>query len=128
VTDLKPIEIRRVWVLTTIIRRFPEERAALAWSQNHSPIAQPEKGERCCKGAASEAVAATMIEYFIASFSSSLNKLRNSRTLLANSDIDTIELLLILTLVPAPLVEDGVNGNSSFACLTVTSDTHAGHD
>jgi hypothetical protein len=69
-----------------------------------------------------------MIEYFIASFSLSLDKLRNSRTLLANSDIDTIELLLILTLVPAPLVEDGVNGNSSFACLTVTNDTHAGHD
>jgi hypothetical protein len=36
------------------------------------PIAQPEKGARYCKGAASEAVAATMTEYFISSFSPSL--------------------------------------------------------
>src|SRR5713226_3245448 len=52
-----------------------------------------------------------------------LDELRNSRALLANGDIDTIKLLiLLLTLVPAPLVEDGVNGNSRLACLTVTDD------
>ena len=53
----------------------------------------------------------------------SLDELRNSGTLLANSDVDTIEfLLLILTLVPALLVENGVDGNCSFASLTVTDD------
>jgi hypothetical protein len=35
---------------------------------------QPEKGAKYCKGAASEAVAVMIIEYFIALFSLSLDK------------------------------------------------------
>lgn len=42
----------------------------LPLSRNHSPMAQPEKGARYCKGAASDAVAATIMVYFMASFSS----------------------------------------------------------
>ena len=33
--------------------------ACMPLSRNHSPMAQPEKGERNCSGAGSEAVAAT---------------------------------------------------------------------
>ena len=47
-----------------------QDLPCLPLSRNHSPIAQPEKGARYCKGAASEAVAATMMVYFMASFSS----------------------------------------------------------
>ena len=36
-------------------------------SLKYSPIAQPEYGARYCNGAASDAVALTMIVYFIAS-------------------------------------------------------------
>ena len=39
-------------------------------SLKYSPIVQPVKGAKYCKGAGSEAVAATTIEYSIAPFSS----------------------------------------------------------
>ena len=42
-------------------------RACFALSLKYSPIAQPAYGAKYCKGAASEAVALTMIVYFIAS-------------------------------------------------------------
>ena len=45
--------------------------ACMPLSRKNSPIAQPENGARNCIGAASEAVAATMIEYSSAPFSSS---------------------------------------------------------
>lgn len=52
-----------------------------------------------------------------------LDKLSNGGTLLANGDVDTVELLsLIIAVVPSLLVEDGVNGDSGLAGLTVTND------
>lgn len=52
-----------------------------------------------------------------------LDELSNSRTLLADSDVDTVKLLvLFLTVVPPLLVEDGVNGDGGLSCLTVTND------
>ena len=44
-------------------------RACLALSRKYSPMAHPEYGAKYCNGAASEAVALTMIEYFKASAS-----------------------------------------------------------
>ena len=41
-------------------------------SRKYSPMVQPENGARNCIGAGSEAVAATMIEYSSAPFSSSI--------------------------------------------------------
>ncbi len=41
-------------------------------SRKYSPIVQPAKGARNCSGAGSDAVAATMIEYSRAPFSSSV--------------------------------------------------------
>jgi hypothetical protein len=42
---------------------------------------------------------------------------------LTDGDIDVIELLaFVRVIVPAPLVEDGVNGNGSLAGLAVTDD------
>jgi hypothetical protein len=53
----------------------------------------------------------------------SLDELSNGRALLANGDIDTIELLvLILTVIPMLLVENSVDGDGSLASLTVTDD------
>ena len=46
--------------------------ACMPLSRKNSPMAQPEKGARNCIGAGSEAVAATMIEYSSAPFSSSV--------------------------------------------------------
>ncbi|KIM59738.1 hypothetical protein SCLCIDRAFT_1185799, partial [Scleroderma citrinum Foug A] len=43
-------------------------------------------------------------------------------TILTNSDVDTVELLLIvLAIIPALLVENSVNSNNSPAGLTVTN-------
>jgi len=42
-------------------------KECLPLSLNHSPIAAAVKGAMYCNGAASEAVAATMMEYFKAS-------------------------------------------------------------
>ena len=53
----------------------------------------------------------------------SLDELGNSRTLLANGDVDTVELLgLILTVVPSLLVEHGIDTDSGLTGLTVTND------
>jgi len=41
--------------------------ACMPLSLKYSPIAHPEYGARYCRGAASEAVAQTMMVYFIAS-------------------------------------------------------------
>ena len=41
--------------------------ACMPLSLKYSPMAQPEYGDRYCRGAASEAVALTTILYFIAS-------------------------------------------------------------
>lgn len=52
-----------------------------------------------------------------------LDELSNSRALLANGDVDTVELLgLVGGVVPALLVQDGVKANGSLAGLTVTDD------
>merc|ERR1719264_562139 len=52
-----------------------------------------------------------------------LHNLGNSGPLLADSDVDTVELLLgVISLVEALLVDDGVNGNSSLASLPVAND------
>merc|ERR1719397_2396992 len=46
-----------------------------------------------------------------------------SEPLLADSDVDTVELLLgVIGLVESLLVDDGVNGNGSLASLPVTND------
>jgi hypothetical protein len=44
--------------------------ACMPLSRKYSPIVQPENGARNCMGAGSEAVAATMMEYSSAPFSS----------------------------------------------------------
>ena len=52
----------------------------------------------------------------------SLDELSDSGTLLSNSDVDTVELLvLVLAVIPSLLVEDGVNGNGGLAGLTITN-------
>jgi hypothetical protein len=52
-----------------------------------------------------------------------LDKLGNSGSLLADSNVDTVELLgLVVGVVPALLVENGVKSNGSLAGLTVTND------
>src|SRR5579862_886707 len=51
------------------------------------------------------------------------NQLRNSRTLLSDSNIDTIELLcLIAAVVPTLLIQNGIEGHSSLSSLTITND------
>ena len=53
----------------------------------------------------------------------SLYKLSDSRTLLSDSNIDAVELLVFfLTVIPSLLVEDGVDGDGGLAGLTVTND------
>lgn len=53
----------------------------------------------------------------------SLNELSDGRTLLANSNVDTVELfLLVVTIVPPLLVEDGVNRDGGLTGLTITND------
>ena len=52
-----------------------------------------------------------------------LHELSDSRTLLANSDVDAVQLLLlILAIVPPLLVEDGVDSDGGLSGLTVTDD------
>ena len=52
-----------------------------------------------------------------------LHNLGNSGPLLANGDVDTVQLLLgIVGLVEALLVDDGVNGDGGLASLPVTDD------
>merc|ERR1719209_2532464 len=52
-----------------------------------------------------------------------LHNLGNSGPLLADSNVDTVELLLgVIGLVESLLVDDGVNGNGSLASLPVTND------
>src|SRR5258706_9136525 len=52
-----------------------------------------------------------------------LDELGDGGALLTDGDIDTVELLaLVGAIVPAPLVEDGVNSDSSLASLTITDD------
>lgn len=51
----------------------------------------------------------------------SLDELSNSGTLLANSDVDTVELLGLVTgVVPPLLVKHGVQSDGSLASLTIT--------
>jgi hypothetical protein len=51
-----------------------------------------------------------------------LHELSGSQTLLTNGNIDAIQLLLVLAIVPPLLVKDSVNGDSSLSGLTVTND------
>merc|ERR1719209_364507 len=52
-----------------------------------------------------------------------LHNLGDSGPLLADSDVDTVELLLgVIGLVESLLVDDGVDGNGSLASLPVTND------
>ena len=52
-----------------------------------------------------------------------LDKLRYSRALLSDSDVDAVQfLILVLTLVPTLLVKNRVDGNGGLAGLTVTDD------
>ena len=52
-----------------------------------------------------------------------LDELGDGGALLTYRDVDAVELLgLVIAIVPAPLVEDGVNGDSGLAGLTVTDD------
>lgn len=53
----------------------------------------------------------------------SLDELGDSGTLLTNSDVDAVKLLgLVVAVVPALLVEHGVEGDGSLSGLTVTND------
>jgi len=52
-----------------------------------------------------------------------LDELGDGRSLLANSDVDTVKLLLLVgTVVPLLLVKNGVDGNGGLSGLTVTND------
>jgi hypothetical protein len=54
----------------------------------------------------------------------SLNELGNGRALLANSNVDTVQLLALIAagVVPTLLVEDGIKSDSGLTGLTVTND------
>lgn len=52
-----------------------------------------------------------------------LDELGDGGTLLANSDVDAVELLgLVVAAVPALLVQDGVQSDGSLSGLTITND------
>lgn len=52
-----------------------------------------------------------------------LDKLSDGGSLLADGNVDTVELLgLVGSVVPSLLVQDGIEGNSSLSGLTVTND------
>jgi hypothetical protein len=52
-----------------------------------------------------------------------LDELGDGRSLLANGDVDTVKLLLlVVAVVPSLLVEDGVKTNGSLTGLTITND------
>ena len=52
-----------------------------------------------------------------------LNQLRDGRSLLTDGDVDTVELLLLVgSVVPLLLVEDGVDGDGRLSGLSVTDD------
>lgn len=52
-----------------------------------------------------------------------LDKLGDGGSLLADGDVDTVELLgLVVGAVPSLLVEDGIQGNGGLSGLTVTDD------
>ena len=60
-------------------------------------MVQPVNGARNCIGAGSEAVAATMMEYSSAPLLfQHLHELGNGRALLADSDIDAIQLVVLV--------------------------------
>ena len=60
-------------------------------------MVQPVKGARYCSGAGSDAVAATTIEYSIAPLLfEHLDELRDGRALLADGDVDAVELLVLV--------------------------------
>ena len=113
-------------------------RACIPLSLKYSPIAQAEYGARYCSGAASDAVALTTIEYFMASAESvcvcvyyecvcvracacvcvctavrePLDNLSYSAPLLADGDVDRIQLLLLVISIIEPLlIDDGVYRN-----------------
>ena len=71
--------------------------ACMPLSRKYSPMVQPVNGARNCIGAGSEAVAATTIEYSSAPRSSStLHELGDGRALLADGDVDAVELLALV--------------------------------
>lgn len=50
-----------------------------------------------------------------------LDELSNGRPLLADSDVDAVELLgLVVGVVPSLLVQDSIQGDSSLSGLTIT--------
>ena len=52
-----------------------------------------------------------------------LDELRNSRTLLANGNVDAVELFgLIIAIVPSSLIQHGIQCDGSLASLTVADD------
>jgi hypothetical protein len=47
----------------------------------------------------------------------------DSRTLLANGDVNTVERLLVVSLlIDFLLIDDGINGNGGLASLSVSND------
>jgi hypothetical protein len=52
-----------------------------------------------------------------------VNELADGGLLLANSDVDAVELLALITFfVESPLVEDGIEGDGGFTGLSITND------
>ncbi|RUS30138.1 hypothetical protein BC938DRAFT_479809 [Jimgerdemannia flammicorona] len=52
-----------------------------------------------------------------------IDELSNGRTLLTDGDVHTVQLLdFISTIIPLPLVEDGVESDSGLTGLTITND------
>ena len=55
--------------------------------------------------------------------SETLDNLGNGGSLLSNSYVNAVQLLLLFTCIVEPLlVDDGINSNSSFTSLTITND------
>ncbi len=99
--------------------------ACMPLSRKNSPMAQPEKGARNCIGAGSEAVAATTIEYSSArALLQHLHELGDGRALLADGDVDAVELLLLGAALDVQrlLVEDRVERHGGLAGLAVADD------
>ena len=52
-----------------------------------------------------------------------LDELGDGRSLLADSDVDTVELLdFVVSVIPLLLVQDGVDGDGRLSSLTITND------
>jgi hypothetical protein len=93
-------------------------------SRKYSPIVQPVNGARYCIGSRVGSGRGDDDRVFqSAAFFEHLDELGNGRTLLADCDVDAVELLaLVIACVHWLLVEERVENDRGLAGLTVTND------